>query len=413
MRRTAAALVDQAAWAATNFSLVSLLSHQLSAEDFGRVSVPLTIVLLTGGLALAVSGEVVAVTRGAAQRGGSPHTVDLDAVRARAIRRGLAVAALGGTASLAAAAWMDTLGQVPRTGWLLAAAAPVGILAETTRAIAYAEQRRSLAFQCTWGWVAAQSAVILALLATVGLSASGTVLAWTFGGLVSVLAGIRQLGLPRFRVSSSREERRRLRGFAVEYLLTAAPQQLLPILAAGSLGLVATGQLRALATVFGPLNIAIAGIRNLLLPSLSAHRNRLELLRPTRTVAAGGVAVTAAATAALLVVPSLGPALMSDAWPSSMALVVAFGASRAATAGAFGALLVLRATDSTRLSSTLRYVTAATSVGAFVVAMPWGLLVSVAAFAVTMLLGAGAWWTVALRTIRTEVPSRGSAPRLP
>lgn len=395
-RATLTSSVDQAAWATTNFALVALMAHTLTTEEFGAFSVPLAVMILMAGLGIATSAEVLAVSRGVAIRGN--ESAQAASRLADDTRRTLGMTLMfAGLVPLVAAIaiFIGGAARVTPSAWWLVAASPLNQLAEGVRAILYAQRRVGGAVGTSAAWLTTQATVLFLGWGLLGLSASVVLASWACGALAAVVVGSLTLRARPSWGAATSDDRRRRWAFGIEYLATAGPVQLLTILAAPSLGLAQTGFLRALQTVYGPLNIAIMGLRNALVPAAAEEKQARVLWSLAVKASALALFVTALMTTVLLLCPGLGVALMGDSWPQDPALLAGFALGRFATAAIFGALIVFRATDASHLSTPLRLVTAALFLVPFVAGSRWGLASALWASGVGSVVAAAAWWGTA------------------
>lgn len=404
IRSSIIALADQAVWALTNFVAVLLAAHALSRAEFGLFGVALSLILLSSGLGIAMSGEAFGVARGRLLRNdpavdapGRDPAMSLAAQRARAMGVIWVFAAISPVVVGLGIYWGMSAAGGPVV-WLVAAAAPFAVLAEGSRSLAYAERRALRAVRISSSWAAVQLVTTAVLWILAGeLTGAVALGGWLGGAAASALVGVGSDYIrPSFRDAAVSEWKRR-GSFGFEYLATAGATQLTVLLTAGVAGLVATGALRALQTVFGPLNIVIMGIRNAIVPAAAQELTGTALRRAGAAVGAVAVCVTVAVALAFLLIPLLGRLLMGDNWPEDPGMLAAFALGRAVVGGVVGALVVLRALDHTTASTRLRAASAVALVVPFAVMIPRSLEAALWASSSASAGVAVCWWVAAAR----------------
>lgn len=404
-RAQATGLLDQGIWAATNFALVALASHTLPGGAFGAFSVPLAAMVLISGLGVAASAEVLAITRGVHLRTADPDRTrrgsrqTLGSATARALGLVLATALLAPVVT--GVALVVIVGpSADSSAWWLVALSVLNVLAEGTRSILYSVRRLPDAIRVTLAWAGVQALALAGGWVWTGLSVTVVLLAWGMGALSAAALGWYAVGeRPQWGWGEAAERARR-RAFVAEYLLTAGPTQLLTILAAPLVGLAATANLRAVQSVFGPLNVALIGIRNAVAPIAAEQRQTSVLRRMGVRVAVLATGITLAVTVTLALWTGLGRLLMGTNWPAAAGVVWAFALGRVAHSVTFGALVVLRAADLPKVTSALRLSTGLLIVVPFVVAAPQGVQAALWWSGGGALAAATAWWLAAWRVGR-------------
>jgi O-antigen/teichoic acid export membrane protein len=399
VRSSLLSLVDQGIWALTNFVAVALAARTLDHPSFGAFSICFSIMVLASGLSTSMGAEVLGVTRGILLREGSRA----DAVEPY-VRRALGVTAeFAGLGTIFVAlvlllAARDTSAGV--STWWMVAVTPFSVISEGLRAMHYAQRRIRLAFGMSATWIVTQGASLGTGVALRGLDASTVFASWGIGALACSVVGAVTMGTRGAFRGAARQERRRRLSYGFEYLATAAPPQLLAIIAAATLGVVAAGAVRALQTVYGPLNVVLLGLRNAIVPAVTEQFDPRSSLRAAGLVAVFAAAITVALTAVLVVMPSLGQLLMGSNWPSDISLLGGYGIGRLAASIVFGALVLFRATDLYRISVPLRIGSAAALVVPFALFVNYSLADAMWASGVTSLAVAAIWWTIAAVRIR-------------
>jgi hypothetical protein len=401
IRTGALALADQCLWSATNFLAVALFAHAADPETFGRFALAFTVIIFVSGLAAALSGEVLAVSRGDALNASGNGCAEPSPSQ-RAERRARAA---GATALLAIVCPFGVLAVMAvatdgiSTNELIAvAAAPAAIWAEGMRAMAYAERTPQRAIMISGSWVAGQGLATLATWLATGQFDGLTVLVGWFGGAaLSAVAGLVTM-TPRIRFSGATvAEWRRRRSFSFEYLVTAGAMNLTVMLSATMLGLAEAGAMRALQTVYGPLNILMVGVRNVVVPAAAESYRGVRLWLVANQVTFVLCAGTGVVWLILVSWPALGQLLMGENWPTDAGVVSGFSLVRLATAAMFGALIVFRALDATRLSIRLRSLSCAALLFPFVAGLRFGLDTALWAAGSASVAAACLWWWYARR----------------
>lgn len=400
IRRAASrAVADQGIWALSNFVLVVAVANTTSVSTFGLFGIAYGVLVVCAGLTAVVSGEALAVALGVrAQAGKDPNLPPEATATSRAIGATFAMAA---STVVPVGLCIIVFGQSSHDGatWLLVVVSPIVVAAEGLRAILYAQRRSRVALSLAVTWAAVQ-AVLLGVAAVLdSLNPISAVLSWGMGALLSSLLAIRLLhARPEFR-GSSRDEWSRRWQYGLDFVGTAGPTQLTVLIAGWMLGLDASAALRALQTMFGPLNILTAGVRRVLVPE--------KAMSPTGALRAGGVTAALATGAAvfgtvvLLAWPDIGVALLSGSWPRDENLLTGFAAGRCAVGIVVGALVVYRIYDLGAESLRLRQLSIVATVLPFVAGAVVDLSAAVWASASCSLLVALLWW-VRLRRLASD-----------
>lgn len=405
IKSSVVSLLDQALWAMTNFVAIALAARTLDHASFGVLSLGFSVMVLASGLGVAMAAEVVGVTRGILIRRGEPESA-VGAYTARALGAVLFYAAFG-TLSTAAMVFMAARAtHVEPATWWIVAICPLSVMAEGLRALLYARRRIVSALAMSISWVLAQAAALAAALMLAGFGAAQVLGSWCIGALVCTAIGaFIQRAVPAWRGTTHDEWRRRW-SFGLEYLATAAPAQLLAMIAAPALGIVASGSVRAMQTVYGPLNIVLLGLRNAVVPAVTEETRQRTRYRAAVLVAAFAGGVTVLLTLGLLVWPGLGRLLMGDNWPDQHSVLAGYGLGRVAASVIFGAMVIFRASDRSRTSAFLRIASAAALVVPFAFFVDTSLDAAMWASGVASLAVAALWWVIAtIHGLRRPGPS--------
>lgn len=377
-------------WAAGNFLFLVVLAHQSPVTTFGEVGLAFGVVVLCSGLAIAMGGETLAVERGLLLR--SSPDWDLAAARGRAsaVVSVLAVVAGVGTLGVHAAVRGGHIGPV---GAALAVGAAAAVVADGMRSLRYAVRDPGVVSMALI-WLVVEAAVFVGGALSGDLTPLTVVAGWTCAATAAAAVGWTQAGaVPSLRGAWSA---RRLR-FGSEHLLASAPAQAMVFLSGAMIGVPAAAAMRALQSVFGPVNIVVQGALNAALPAVSEVRGTAG--RASVVLSVAGAVIALGATS-VMSIPGVGSALMGDSWPTSGRTVVLFGIGRAAVGVTFGALLVMRAYDESRRTLQLRSVTAVFFVAAFSGGSRWGLDGALGLSTLVLVLAALAWSRLARRLTR-------------
>lgn len=401
------ALLDQGMWALRSLLLVALIARLSSPDAFGLFGIGLTTLILTAGAAASMSGEVVAVTRHAIMR-----QVD-DSKNSRLAVTSVSQRGLGAVILLAVLSpvliWIIgvLLSQQPQDEaslWLLFGA-PLAVFVEGARALMYAQAQGREAFRASFCWLLIQLGVFMGPLVGLPLNVSLVMGAWVLGAAVAAVLVTHRLRVrPRLRGTGGDEWRRRA-DFLAQFLLTAGPSHATLLIAGALGGLPAAGAMRALQSVFGPLNVVIGGLGNAVIPRVAQSPGGARTMGYGLALATGGVGV--GVTGVLMVAPELGSLLMGVSWPESVWLVCAYGLGRIAHAVTFSAMVVYRAADWGRRSSILRILTAVALLTAFTLGCTFNLSTALWAFGLVGVFASVIWWAFAPRSGDLD-PARAS-----
>ena len=393
---SARAVGDQALWALTNFAVVVLVARGADTAEFGLFGIAYSVLIISAGLSNALAGEVLAVTRGMTIRRGRTSVENLEAISGTK-RRAMGVVCIFAVSVpilVAAVALLYAPSDgVQRSIWVIVAFSPIVVLAEGIRSIFYALRRVNEALLMSLTWVIMQTTVVGGLWMTGGLTPQGAAFAWSLGGLAAVVASMWTHPLIPAFGGVPREEWHRRRQFGMEYIATAVPAQALVFIAGAMLGLSGAAVVRAMQSLFGPLNVVLAGIRNAVVPVVSQEPGGAR--RAGVVVAALSVAATTALTIVFAAFPNLGTVFLGASWPRDSLLVVGFGLGRCAVGVVLGALIIFRAWDQGNWSSRLRVVSALSVLAPFAAGALVDLNWAVWASSIASLSVASLWWWVA------------------
>jgi hypothetical protein len=382
-------VVDQAAWAATNFLFLAMLAHSAYVDVFGEVGIAFGVVVLACGLAASTAGETSAVERGVATRGIGP--IGADAIRGNAMAAVLVLAAVGGILTWGLLAAVQ--GGLTSMAVVLGAGTLAAVSAEGVRALLYAF-RSPLAPLMSLTWLVVEAGAFAGLIMLDAAAPTAIIAGWSAGAAACLLVGVMTdpMGV---RLAGALNPRRLRYGF--EYLLTAGPVQLMVFLAGGMISVQASATMRALQSVFGPVNVVIQGLINVLMPRAAEHLG--TAVGAGRRVAVVAVSFSIASTV-VLCVPGVGSRLMAESWPDGWWTVALYGLGRAAVGATFGSLVILRANDAGARSTRLRLMTAGLVTATFAVGAAVSLDVAIGVSSLAMVICAGLWARSASRAVR-------------
>lgn len=394
------AIIDQGLWAIRSLILVMLVARASSPDEFGLFALCLAALILLSGLGSSLSGEVLSVTRGVLAR---HNGVGLGADEiARSTARAYGVVVVAALVApfivfFVAFAFRGPV-HIDAAIWVVVGGATLAVLAEGIRAVLYSLRlvTHSMKVSASWLFVQMLSSGVCYLFGDLG--AFEATLCWLLGAGAATVAGLSRLPImPQFRGASPEEWARR-RQFCFEYIATTGPTQAMGFVAGSMLGLGAAGTVRALQSLYGPLNVLLAGMANAIIPAKAQDPSG------ARHIGAGlaGMAllVAASATAALVLFPGIGASLLGQSWPTQATLIVGYGVGRCAQGLVFGAMVVYRAHDGGWLSWRLRMATAIAVLVPFLVASFLSLEAGIWASSIGGLMAGGLWWVYMSRVTK-------------
>ena len=310
--RTQAALsiVDQVLSSLTNLLLGILAARALGVVEFGGFSsVFILYTILVGGVAATVGQVVVLGDYG-------------DRELVERAREGIAFSLILGVSCAAviagAAAGLDSV-----RGPLLALAVflPLLLAQDSLRYGAAALQRMEISVLSDGLWLVLLIATFgIFFVLDVSISPASAIFAWGAAGAVSGLVCYPILWSFTSRLDLSGFRRRDFLGyrFIGEYVAVRAASQGFILLLGALAGLAATGSVRGIATLYGPLAVAMAAAASFgapLVRRVPPHRRDLFLVLLTTLL----VGVCAAFSVALGLTPTAaGEAVLGDSWSGAM-----------------------------------------------------------------------------------------------
>jgi O-antigen/teichoic acid export membrane protein len=271
---TSWAFVDQILWSASNFLTTLLLARILSPDDFGTYVIAYsawTIILIAAREGLAQPFILL-----------SAHMA-FPEIRRRAADATGAVVGVGVLAGVALCAAAFVIGSDSAAGRLylvLGAFAPLLLLQDHCRYLAFTAKKAHLAVISDATWVALQLAALAVLHLTDRTTVVTVVLAWAVaGGAASLVA----LWLLRIRPRIRRQTVGQLREMLVLgrwMVLSGALSQLLAFLQLGLLAILfdqaVVGAYRAIQVLFVPLALLSTALSTGVLPRLAESANQRD-----------------------------------------------------------------------------------------------------------------------------------------
>jgi hypothetical protein len=386
---------DQALSSATNLALSVLVASSSSARTFGAVGVIVAAYLLEVSVLRGAVGDLYTVYR--SEDGGLVEK--RQAVGATtAIAVGLAVVHAG--VGLAFGGTMRSL--------LLAFAllTPGLLLQDTSRLLLLAEKqvRRSFTSNVVWAGIQVLGSGAVYLTTR---SAAGYLIAWGVAGTGSAVYSLGRLGvapIPAAGMEWFRRFRGLSAGWALEYLATVGPAQLLTWGIGAVGGLAELAAYRGALVLVGPATVLLAGIRIVCLPAAAATKHDVprfrQLMQRMELALCAGALMT---TLPLLAMPDfLGRTVLGVSWGGTAKVLPFVVLDRIAAATSVASVIGLRVARAHRQLFLLRVLTAVAGVGLGMAGAVWGGAVgSAAGFGVVTLVTLPLWRGSYRRAIRT------------
>jgi O-antigen/teichoic acid export membrane protein len=318
-----------------------LAAHRLASDDFGAFAFSFALYVCVLGVSRGFVSHTVAVKNSADDRDDIRRAIE------SSVAAVLAVGAVTGTLVALAAV---TLGGDLRGSLLaLGATLPLLLLQDALRlAFIVASRPKSAALNdALWTVMALVGG---GLLVVSGIrSPAGYVLTWGATAGIAAGAALREHSLrPRCRggIEWLWEQRRFGLAFAFEFLASSGPIQAAPMIVGAAAGLSGAGGFRAGQLLFGPVNLALVGLRLSLVPEVVRLVKAGRAPAATRLLAttSAGCALTALATAGLMLIDplSIGPRLLGGSWPAAQATLVPMASVYIATSVLLPAQVGLR-----------------------------------------------------------------------
>jgi O-antigen/teichoic acid export membrane protein len=334
-------IVDQGLSSISNFFIVIAAARLLTAQDFGAFSVAfITYSIIVGGYQAFIGQELVLAT-------GSRHYL-----AARAVAACRSALLLSIPLSVGLVVWGLLVAEL--RGPLIVLGIFLGPLAvhETARFAAALFDSTQLAVLIDAVWVLLVAVfVAFAAVGSFGRpNATMVALLWAGAGTLSLLPIA--LFLPLVRRLDRHVEIRRIfernylgHRFFGEFFAVRATSQGLSIVLGGLAGLTATGALRGVSTLFGPLTVLLNAVVAFTIPILRRFEPRTRD-RWILALAAGLSFVSALLMVVLLLLPdSVGRLLLGDTWAGAQSLIVPIGVQSIALSVSTVCVIALRMID--------------------------------------------------------------------
>lgn len=235
------------------------------------------------------------------------------------------------TVVLIASEVLITDGETQRSLILIALLTVPIMIEECARSLAFAIGRPGVALAADGVWTAVQLVGASVLLWTDRTSLPWLVGLWGGGAALGAVAGLGALGVrPRPRTVGLwlRTAAPTARGLTAENALSALQSHGMSWLILALVGPLGVGAVRAIRTLFGPANSAVAGLRAALLPVMRARAEELASSLPSTAARIGGVMAFASGLTTVVVVllpSSAGEAILGDTFARARDLAVPFG----------------------------------------------------------------------------------------
>lgn len=338
-------IIDQGVSSLTNVVVVIAAAHAVSAQDFGRFSIVLTIYSVAVGLSRAVSGEPLLV-------------VAVGGVAAAERRAVTGAAALVGLMMVAVVVIGNALTIADPLGWTFAAGLTLLLIQDAVRfvLIGVGRARGAAANDAVW--------LSLTIVGLVFMNAHrpGQHLAiWMLAGAVAAGAGLVQISVAPSVPDGVRWIRSHAtlgRRFLAEFAFLSGASQIIVLVVGMRSGAADAGSMRAAGTMLGPAGVITNGL--LLATVVETGRHRGSAAVRSSVVAAGGfaAAVMVACGLAIGALPdALGERLLGDTWRGASAvapwLALPFAGTALATVIASGMRGSGRTRESVRIVTAL------------------------------------------------------------
>lgn len=393
-RRAAWGIGDQLVYALSNAALTFVAAHFLSVDQFGRFALLFTTVAIILGVCRAMTSEPYTVLTGTESRENQQH----------ALRPTLGLAVVLG---LLCGAPLLVAGLVFGDSLLLVfgmAAAPI-VWQDCVRYLLIAYGRVGAAFGNDMLWLVVQFVATVVVIWVREPRAADFAACWAVGAGAGCVFGMVQLaGAPSLRRAG--QWWKRSRGYSsyytLEFMILAGSGYSIVYFVALTSGLAEAGAYRGAQALFGPAGVLVGGLRMLALPAMVRRRGHGKAAMVRLSVLVGG----GLGGLALLVMVALwatgdlfGAFLLGATAAAALPLIVPMGLGRAATSGAIGALLGMRALGITKQSLGTRFAVAALTVACAVLgSFAAGSLGAAWGFAVASVLGLLIWYVMLQRS---------------
>lgn len=393
-------LTDQALSSASNLLLAIAVARSATPLEFGHFGVAYILLYGFVGIGRSIVGTVASVT--------STDWTDADGPRMHAV-------------AISAAAQIGVLGSVlclvvmpfasPGLATYLvvtAVALPFVMAQDASRFVGFAAGRPSVAIAADGAWLLVQL-LSLGVMALTPASGVAVFAAWAAASVPGLALAAWMLRIePRHLVSTYWFHRnaRLIRTLWAEGVVSAVAAQGAPLAAGLTATVVATGQMRAVSTAFGPLVAMSSGLLLATVP-VSSRRYALGNPRFWRPLMTNGASLACAAMAwtgvVLAIPPSFGAALLGDNWAAVPTLALAQGAVLIVSYLGDVALLSLRVMRFGGIITAIRTVSGLSAVVAAGVGSAWdGARGALVLMAVVAAITSGTAWLMFLGRRSTQ-----------
>lgn len=402
MKRPALELAaDQAASSLVTFALSVYAAREASVDDFGVFAVAYALFWALLGVTRSFVSEVNLIN-------GSEQLEAIRDWRSFSATTSLVAGLFSGAVLFVGCLLIGSMGAV-WIGWTFAVAAPLAILADALRYVAFTddEPRDALLLDATW-----LGGALLAppLFGALGIQpVPSAILGWGLGAALGVILALKRRPQlrPTLRGSLDWVAERRVVGtqYSADFLANnGIGQAVIPLVPLVS-SLAVAGALRAGGIIQGPLNVVYSAMIVLLIPRIRRSISPDRLLPRAAPLAMVALAVVCGlyATTVLLIPDSLGEFLLGPSWQSGRSVAPLLIAAYFLQGMAQILVQVMRLRGSAGLVVRVRvFVAVLLSVGVLTGAAFFGALGAASAFALAALISVAPWWFALVRSHRTS-----------
>lgn len=404
-RRLSAGVVDQILSSASNFLALLLAARALTPERLGAYSLAMATYTLALGATRALCSEALLVRIGADE-------AEQDERSSRGVFDALVLGVL--VAPLLVVVALLVSGDTGRCLLVLAAALPVLLAQDTMRYATFARGRAAAALLSDGVWL---TLLVAGFVACRALGFDGAVALFAVFTGAGVIAGVVLALRGRFRWHGDRRltwvrENRDLGGrYFVDWAAGVGVGQLAYYAVAAVVGVAAVGSLRGAQTLYGAVNVLVAGSYIVLIPEAKrAAQRSVRSLHRFCLGAAGALGLVSALQLLVLWVltPAQGRMLLGDTWEGARSIILPTGLAAIAGGMFAGANTGIRALEAAREILRARaYVVPVALFGPLIGAWRWGLHGAAWGITVAVWWGLLWWWTAYVRAVRRASETAG------
>ncbi|MDQ4131952.1 MAG: hypothetical protein M3179_01840 [Actinomycetota bacterium] len=354
-RRALWTLTAQSFSSGSNFLLTVFVLSTVSAQEFATFSITITAFLLIVQISRSVVSVPVLIVQ-SVEETSSPGAAEQEAMRKDDPSAAAAALVVGtmasGALALAALATGPFVPGALAQFLLLAAVAPLLLLQDNARHIAFARGAPAIAAISDALWVGLQLVGSVVLFTTGTASALALMAAWAAAGAMAWLFAAAYLALfPR--LSGARpwmsEHRGLSRRMVVELAALSSSFYVLYFGLAIVAGTEQLGRFKAAQTMFGPVIVVLLGGISLGVPESVRARGEASHLRRIALLLSGGLAAASLVIGAAIygLLPVFGPRWFPNAWETAKPLIPPFALFSAALGVSTGPISGLRAVGAT------------------------------------------------------------------